>query len=143
MQLALTLQVLDSKAAKGSANVRVLLSNSSDDKYYVNSRLLLNDESGPHELSFKIRAVSAGRARTPVHFAKKIRAPEQSSEFQWLRPGWFIGRTVDLIEYFNLKPGTYKVVAHYRNGCDPPPDSAVKVAWKGGLTSNPLTVSVK
>ena len=131
--------VLPSRKAKEGKPVaaQLLLENKSSYSECVNSRLLVNSSSQPHEISFE-----STRAGTEVPFVPDIRVRPDSTEFILMSPGAVIGKTVDLRRYFELVRGKYKIRARYQNHDTPPYGSPAQQAWKGEIKSGAVLFEI-
>lgn len=113
--------------------VTVRLANAGEHRALVNTRLLLNHPTSPHELTFLVLGPDA--AARP--FRGLVRASAESREWKALDPGRSAIATFDLAEWFDLSaPGGYSVQAVYENRQDAPPGSPEGLsAWKGTVAS--------
>jgi hypothetical protein len=116
--------------------VLIALKNSGKIPLWVNSRLLVNYATHPHEVYFKITGPTE-----VIPFKLKIRAGEPTEQdFVLLAPGQIIFKNLNLEKAFALeKGGTYKVQAFYENQ----KSLAHKKVWQGKLSSNTLSFTLK
>jgi len=139
-ELRLTIQ-LDKSTYKAGEPIRclILLKNAGDGYVMVNSRLLVNQTTGPHELYVWIQDPE----RNTVGFTTKVRASRESTEFSQLLPDQIIGLEYDLTKDHDLKaPGSYAVRAYYENHTPAPAGSPLP-AWQGNVESNRLTFTIQ
>ncbi|MCA9422633.1 MAG: hypothetical protein KC592_16560 [Nitrospira sp.] len=121
--------------------IRVMLWNFGEDPQVFNSRLALNNENGPGEISFKI--IGPSGQTLPFRARVNIGSPEQE-DFAWVLPWNSIGRQYELepqAEFDLRKKGKYQLVARYTNRQKG--EAWSHQAWVGTLTSNPITFEVK
>lgn len=112
---------------------RVLVENVSDSHVSLNSRMLVNVSTGPHELTFRI----LGPDKKTVPFTSKIRASFAGDQFTLLLPGQVAGVLYDLTKDHELSQrGSYTVQAFYENHSDAPASMNFPATWKGTLESN-------
>ncbi len=139
-ELRLTIQ-LDKSTYKAGEPIRclILLKNAGDGYVMVNSRMLVNQTSGPHELFVWIQ----DPARNTVGFKTRVRDSFDSTEFSQLLPNQIFGREYDLRKDHDLsQPGSYSVRVYYENHT-PAPAGAALPAWQGSVESNRLTFSIQ
>lgn len=113
--------------------LQMSLENVSDHAIVVNSRFMVNQATGPHEVVLQV----VGPDKTTLPFTSKIRASFESGTFVQLQPKQTATDEYDLGQDFELtRPGAYFVRAHYQNEDDAPAQANLPSAWKGTLESN-------
>ncbi|MGO9239928.1 MAG: hypothetical protein ACLQBJ_03875 [Bryobacteraceae bacterium] len=139
-ELRLTIQ-LDKSTYKAGEPIRclILLKNAGDGYVMVNSRLLVNQTTGPHELYVWIQDPE----RNTVGFTTKVRASSESTEFSQLLPNQIVGLEYDLTKDHDLGAvGSYTVRVYYENHTPTPAGSPLP-AWQGNVESNRLTFTIQ
>jgi hypothetical protein len=125
----------DSYEADDDIILSLYVFNFGDDPVTLNARLAPNDADAPGEVWFEV----TGPDEEIIPFGARVNLgrPERS-DFLPVAPWNCVGRRYELLSYFNLEePGSYTVVANYRN--EPPRDAAPRGSWTGTLRSNPVT----
>jgi len=107
----------------------VILASRTGVEITVNSRFRVNLRTLPHELFLKLR-----RGKRELTFLARIRVDPTAFRFTRLMPGAVIGQRIVLSDYFDIKPGRYRLAVTYVNNDDPPDQPGI-VAWKGELRS--------
>jgi hypothetical protein len=124
--------------------VRIRLRNTGDRDLWLNRRMLLNSGYVPEEYrELWLDILGPGSQR--VEFACKVRTgPPQPEDYGLLEVGQAIEEKVKLAECFEISSrGTYRVVAHYRDGGTvPPPPPAGAAPLRGEVVSEPVVIKV-
>ncbi len=119
------------------------LRNAGAEPALVNARLGINTPHAPQE--FRELALNVtGPAGQPLDFMARVNVGDpEDQDFKLLQPGESVESTYALSDYFLLEqPGAYQVHATYQNRSDPSHANG-HAAWKGEVTSNPVTFTLQ
>ncbi len=120
--------------------LQMKLENTSDHPVVINSRFLVNDAIGPHEVVLQV----FGPDLKTLPFLPAVRAAFESDVYETLAPHQAATTSDDLAQDFDLsRPGECSVRAYYQNQYDAPAKRKLPPAWKGTLESNRVQFKLK
>ena len=135
---------LAQRPAGHAISTEISITNVSSRSLWVNARMALNAEGDP--VSFRDIWVSVlGPDKREIPFSCFVRiGPPEPSDYRILKPGESIRRTEVISDcYATDKPGTYRMVAFYKDGNPSPPSApAGAVHLSRELQSDEASVEV-
>jgi hypothetical protein len=125
------------------ATVRLTIFNGSTKTYWVNARMLWSSVGAPKQLREVDIEITDSNGKRLFYDCRDYAFPAVRPDYMLLHPGQFVGAELTLGDCVILRPGRYRVVAHYLDSNDVAGLQPSHPRFDQPLTSRPLDLIVE